>query len=108
MPTTVTPLAHEACIASSAVTPSRPRRSRRSSARRRPVAPVSPPTTLAKRAFHAGDDDDRVGGGDPVEVGEQAVHAGDADVGQAVGREAVGPQGEHALVDDGHVARCRR
>ncbi len=53
--------------------------------------------------LHAGCDDDRVGRGDTVEVGEQPVETGDADVGEPVGFEAVGAQREHGFVEHGHV-----
>ena len=36
-------------------------------------------------------------------MGQQAVQPGDADVVEAVGREAVGPQRQQALVGDGAV-----
>ena len=42
--------------------------------------PVRPPTTDGQRALHAGDDDEAVGGGEPVADVEQPVQAGDADV----------------------------
>ena len=100
----MTPLAHEASIASSAVTPSRRRRSRRSWARRRPGAAVSPPIDAGQRALHAGDDDDGVGRGDAVEVGEQPVEAGDADVVRADRRRSRGRASvSDALVGDRQV-----
>ena len=63
MPTTVTPLAHEACIASSAVTPSSDGAvadARRHGDDRRAGQPAD---HAGQRTLHAGDHDDGVGGG---------------------------------------------
>ncbi len=64
---------------------------------------MSPPITLAKRALHAGDHDHGVGAGDSVDVGEQAVQPGDADVVQAIGGEPVGGERDRRLVGHGRV-----
>ena len=108
IPTTVTPLAHDACIASRAVTPSSP-------------APyptdVGTATTGHDRettdhagecALHAGDDDDRVGGGDSIEVGEQPVQPGDPDVVESVGLDAVGGERDRPPRRPRGCRRCRR
>ena len=39
-----------------------------------------PATTLGKRAFHPGDDDDDARRGEPVALAEQPMESGDADV----------------------------
>ena len=104
IPTTVTPLAHEACIASSAViaVEARPVADAGRHGDDRPAGQAA--DHAGQRALHPGDHDHRIGGRDAVEVGEQPVQPGDADVGQPVGVEAVGAQGQHALVDDRAVA----
>ncbi len=56
-----------------------------------------------ERTLHPGDDDHGIGGGQVVAVGEEPVHAGDADVGEPHGVDAVGEQHGGALVGDGQV-----
>ena len=79
--------------------------------------PGQPADDAGERALHAGEHDDGVGRRDRVDVGQQAVQPGDADVVEAIGGEAVGAQGQQALVgdravggaggDDEHPARTR-
>ena len=104
IPTTVTPLAHEACIASSAVIPSRlaPYPTLVGTATTGPL--VSPPITLASAPSIPATTTTASAAVIAVDVGQQAMQPGDADVGQPVGLEAVCPQRQHALVDDRSVA----
>ena len=108
MPTTVMPAAHEASIDSSAVTPSKPAPypvlvGHRDDRRARDAADEA-----RERALHAGDDDDRVGGHQGVGVGQQAVDAGDADVGQPLRRVAERGQGARRTRRRRDRRRCRR
>ena len=64
--------------------------------------------TTGQRALHPGQHDDGVGRGHPVDVGQQPVQPGDADVVEAVRREAVGGERERALVGHRAVGRSRR
>ena len=83
MPTTVTPLAHDGVHRQQRRDARRGRRrSRRWSARRRPVRRSARRSTLASAPSMPATTIDRVGVGDLVEVGEQAVQAGHADVGR--------------------------
>ena len=100
IPTTVIPAAHEACMASRAVTPSRPRRSRCWWARR-PPAPGDPADQARQRPFHAGHHDDGVGLRQLVGGGQQPVHPGHPAVGQQGGSQPQGDQGGRALAATG-------
>ena len=70
-------------IASSAVTPSRLGAVADARRHRDHGRGGEPADDAGQRTLHAGDDDDRVGGGQLVGVRQQPVDAGDADVGDA-------------------------
>ena len=65
-----------------------------------------PADDAGEGALHPSQDHDGVGVGDDVEVGEHAVQAGDADIVEPVRCEAVGREGQQALVGDGPVRRA--
>ena len=75
--------AQDASIASSAVTPSKAGAVADAGRHGDDRRGGEPADDAGQRALHAGDDDDGVGGGQLVGVREQAVQAGDADVGDA-------------------------
>ena len=108
MPTTVMPAAHDACMASSAVTPSRaapyPVLVGHGHHRRR----RDPADQAGQGALHPGHHDDGVGVGQLVGRGQQPVDPGHAAVGQQRRAEPEGGQGGLALAGHGQVGRARR
>ena len=98
MPTTVMPAAHDASMASSAVTPFEAGAVARAGGHGDDGRGGEPADDAGQRALHPGDDHDGVGRGQLVGRVEHAVQAGHADVGDAQRAEAVGLEHRRALV----------
>ena len=103
MPTTVTPAAHDESMASSAVTPSSDAPYPTLVGTATTGAGGQPADDRGQGSLHAGHDDHDVGVGHDVDLGEQPVEAGHADVGEPPGRVAEGAEGRGALVGHGEV-----
>ena len=107
IPTTVIPAAHEACIASNAVTPFERRAvadaRRHGDHRRRGETRHE----ARQRPLHPGDDDDRVRLGDLLDRGEESMDAGHPAIGEQRRAEAEGTEDGQALLCDGKIRRAR-
>ena len=67
---------------------------------------TSPPTTLGKRAFHAGDDDDDMCGRQARVLGEQPMQARDADVVEPIDGVPHDFRRDRRFLGDGQVGRA--